>query len=98
MPANPGSNERASGEECLCGCQCPWIGAYSHAAYLTGVKSHTQIRLSCADLPGRIAFTSMETISTIAQIAAITCCLALVALLWRGAERADEETKTLMQR
>jgi hypothetical protein len=40
----------------------------------------------------------MATISTIAHIAAITCGLALVGLLWREAERADEETKTLMQR
>jgi hypothetical protein len=35
----------------------------------------------------------METISTIAQIAAITCCCALVGLLWRAAERADEENQ-----
>jgi hypothetical protein len=40
----------------------------------------------------------METISTIAHIAAIICGLALVGLLWRGAERADEEARTLMQR
>jgi hypothetical protein len=40
----------------------------------------------------------MEAISTIAHIAVITCCLALVGLLWRAAERADDETKTLMQR
>jgi hypothetical protein len=39
----------------------------------------------------------METISTITYIAAITCGLALVGLLWRVAERADEETETLMQ-
>jgi hypothetical protein len=36
----------------------------------------------------------METISTIVYIAAITCGLALVGILWREAERADEEAKT----
>jgi hypothetical protein len=40
----------------------------------------------------------MATISTITYLAAITCGLALVGLLRREAERADEETKTLMQR
>jgi hypothetical protein len=40
----------------------------------------------------------MATIATIVYLAATTCGLALVGLLWREAERADEETKTLMQR
>jgi hypothetical protein len=40
----------------------------------------------------------MATIATITYLAAITCGLALVGLLWREAEHADEETKTLMLR
>jgi hypothetical protein len=47
---------------------------------------------ACDDV-GRVAFTTMETISTIVYIAAITCGLALVGILWREAERADEEVR-----
>jgi hypothetical protein len=37
-----------------------------------------------------IPFTPMEAIVTIASYAAITCGVALIALLWRYAERADK--------
>ena len=40
----------------------------------------------------------MEPIATITLIAAATCGFALVGLLWRAAERADEAVETLVQR
>jgi hypothetical protein len=40
----------------------------------------------------------MATIATITSIAAIICGLALIGLLWREAERADEEVEALVQR
>jgi hypothetical protein len=35
----------------------------------------------------------METIATITAYAAITCAFALVGIIWRYAERADEAVK-----
>ena len=40
----------------------------------------------------------MEAIATITLIAAATCGFALVGILWRAAERADESVETLVQR
>ena len=46
----------------------------------------------------RSDFSPMEPIATITLIAAATCGFALVGLLWRAAERADEAVETLVQR
>jgi hypothetical protein len=46
----------------------------------------------------RVAFTPMEAIATITVLAAMTCVLALVGILWQKAERADQAVETLMLR
>jgi hypothetical protein len=50
------------------------------------------------DAAWRVAFTPMASIATITSLAAMTCGLVLVGLLWREAERADQAIETLMQR
>jgi len=40
----------------------------------------------------------MEAIATITLIAAATCGFALVGILWRAAERADDAVETRVQR
>jgi hypothetical protein len=46
----------------------------------------------------RASFRPMETIATITTYAAITCAFALIGILWRHAERADEAAKLQRQR
>jgi hypothetical protein len=40
----------------------------------------------------------METIQTITSIAAMTCGLGLLGILWRVAESADEKVEALIKR
>jgi len=41
----------------------------------------------------RASFRPMETIATITTYAAVTCLFALIGIIWRHTERADEAVK-----
>jgi hypothetical protein len=43
--------------------------------------------------PRRASCRPMEAIATITTYAAITCAFALIGIIWRHAERADEAVK-----
>ena len=52
----------------------------------------------CGQDPLAIRLRPMEAIATITLIAAATCGFALVGILWRAAERADEAVEMPVQR